>query len=105
MPINNLLGTVSRLSLTKLSNTTKPDIMLCTKVLHAKFLGIGTGHINILVKNLNSIVYGILVIGRYMNEDILRIMYFESMLKYDIISCRDNRMQRVFVVQKLDWLE
>lgn len=77
----------------------------------AKFLGIYINeyfdwsfHINTVKKKLNTICYGIRVLGRYVNERTLRVMYcanFESVLKYGIIFWgRHTSAQDIFVVQK-----
>ena len=56
------------------------------------------------MKKLSTICYGIRVLGRYMNQSTLRIMYyahFESVLKFGIIFWgRHSLAQDVFVVQK-----
>lgn len=61
-------------------------------------------HINALAKKLNSICYGIRVVGGYMNERALRIMYFsnfESVMRYGIIFWGSSGVvYNVFVVQK-----
>lgn len=77
----------------------------------AKFLGVNINecfdwscHIDTLKRKLNSIGYGIRVVGRYMNEKTLKIMYyanFESVLRYGIIFWgRHNGAQGIFVAQK-----
>lgn len=77
----------------------------------AKFLGVyideyldWSDHINSTIKKLNSICYGIRIMGRYMDEKTLRITYmanFESVLKYGIIFWgRHSLLQSVFVAQK-----
>lgn len=101
---------------TKQSNIIKPSqIELNNKELNlmenAKFLGIYINenlnwsfHINKLIKKLNSICYGIRIVGTYMNEKSLKILYyanFESVLKYGIIFWgRDSMTQNIFVIQK-----
>ena len=78
---------------------------------NTKFLGLYINenldwnfHISKLLKKLGSVCYGIRVVSRYMNEQVLKIMYyanFESILKYGIIFWgRDSSIQNTFVVQK-----
>lgn len=101
---------------TKQSNAIKPATIELNKTQvslsnNVKFLGTYINenldwsyHINMLIKKLNSICYGVRVIGRCVNERTLRMLYlanFESVLKYGIIFWgRDSLMQSVFVVQK-----
>lgn len=86
----------------------KSDIEL---VEHTKFLGIyldeflnWSQHINLLIPRLNSVCYGIRVIGKYMSEKTLKIIYyanFESILKYGIMFWGSNSLtEKIFIVQK-----
>lgn len=85
------------------------DNMIVTE--NTKFLGLYINehldwsfHIHHLTKKLNSVCYGIRVVGKYMNEKTLRILYFanfESTLKYGIIFWgRNAGIQECFVAQK-----
>lgn len=78
---------------------------------NTKFLGLHINenldwsvHISQLQKKLSSVCYGIRMVGKYMNEKTLKIMYyanFESILKYGIIFWgRDGNVQPTFVAQK-----
>lgn len=78
---------------------------------NTKFLGVyidenldWSCHIGRLQKKLGSICYGVRVVGRYMSEKALRVLYFanfESRLKYGIIFWgRDSKVQNIFVAQK-----
>lgn len=101
---------------TKQSNVTKPEIIetddgniaISDK---AKFLGVyinenldWSDHINSTVKKLNSICYGMRIMGKYMDERTLRITYmanFESVLKYGVMFWgRHSSTQSIFVAQK-----
>lgn len=85
---------------TKQSTTAKPETFKIndaniTVSESVKFLGIYINefldwsvHINDTVKKLNSVCYGMRVIGKYMEEKILKMVYlanFESVMKYGII--------------------
>ena len=101
---------------TKQSNLLRPDIVECNDknvniVDSVKFLGVNidefldwAGHINILLKRLNSACYGIRVVSRYMDYKSVKIMYyanFLSILKYGIIFWGGNAaIQETFIVQK-----
>lgn len=78
---------------------------------NAKFLGIyinknmdWSTHIEHLLGKLSSITYGIRVVGKYLNEKSLKILYFanlESIMRYGIIFWgRDSHVRSVFVAQK-----
>ena len=76
-----------------------------------KFLGLTidefldwSEHMHILLNKLNSVCYGIRIVGRYMSEKTQKMMYFanfQSVLKYGIIFWGKNGlMDKVFVTQK-----
>ena len=82
-----------------------------TIVEQTKFLGIYIDqfldwkhHIEMISQKLNSIRYGIRVIGKYMNEKVLKIIYFanfESVMKYGIIFWGQSGMaNNIFIIQK-----
>lgn len=101
---------------TKLSNINKPDQVSfgdtdLETVETTKFLGVHldeflnwSPHINNLLNKLNSVCYGMRVVGKYINEKCLKIIYFanfESRLKYGIMFWGCNSLiEKVFVIQK-----
>ena len=101
---------------TKLSRVQKPISLLVLNeelriVENTKFLGLHidefldwSEHINILSKKLNSICYGIRIVGRYMSEKMQKVVYFanfESILKYGIVFWgSSSQLKKIFTVQK-----
>lgn len=76
-----------------------------------KFLGIYLDkfldrkhHVEMVSQKLNSICYGIRVVGRYMSQKVLKMIYcanFESVMRYGLIFWgRSTMANNIFIIQK-----